>query len=270
MKQEPYVGVTGFMSNDEVSAVLAEVDRVSPDSERKLMVGVLMGTKTAQGLPNKWPNRYPKSREAKDIFVPHPRSLGLVHYHADDPQKLYEEILWADAVCGMAKHNQAFSGFQLNVCWPDPLTLMHLRAIEHQLGERSMIIVLQIGGGAFDKIHHSPGRLAEKIHDEYLDLIDYVLLDPSGGKGEPFNPQKALEYLRALRADNGINQTIGLGVAGGLSAQNIGLLKPILEEFPDISFDAEGQLRDSADHLDMQKTLAYVRAAFELCDQVLA
>ena len=43
---------------------------------------------------------------------------------------------------------------------------------------------------------------------------------------------------------------IGIIVAGGLSSETIGILKPILQYFPGVSIDAQGRLRPSHNALD--------------------
>ena len=42
----------------------------------------------------------------------------------------------------------------------------------------------------------------------------------------------------------------GIVVAGGLGPRTLHLIEPIIEEFPDISIDAQGQLRPSHNALD--------------------
>ncbi len=63
MKKKPYVGVTGFMSSQEVIDTMKNIN--FKKAERLLMVGVLASSKTIRGGANKWPNRYPPLGEIK-------------------------------------------------------------------------------------------------------------------------------------------------------------------------------------------------------------
>ena len=54
---------------------------------------------------------------------------------------------------------------------------------------------------------------------------------------------------------------LGIGIAGGLSADTLPHIAGLLQEIPDLSIDAEGQLRDENDHLDVNKAVRYVLAA---------
>jgi len=42
---------------------------------------------------------------------------------------------------------------------------------------------------------------------------------------------------------------VGIGVAGGLDAENVRELAPLLRDWPDLSLDAEGRLREADDTL---------------------
>jgi len=57
---------------------------------------------------------------------------------------------------------------------------------------------------------------------------------------------------------------MGLGVAGGLSPTTLDLVRPLTNEFPDLSIDAEGRLRTPEDHLDLAVSSEYLRKAFEM------
>jgi len=244
---KPYIGITGFMSREEVEAVLEVFPK---DSPRKLMVGVLASEKTIYGHPNKWPNRYPNRLEIEYIFSDNPLALNLVHYNTKNPETLVGQMCTVSGPLG----GPHFHGFQLNLAWPNPDMIAGWR--KHFEG----IIVFQIGGHAFEVVDHSPQKLAEKVA-EYKGLVQYLLFDPSGGKGQPFDTEQARAYLRAL-ADKDLG--IGLGVAGGLSAETMHLVEPLVEEFPDLSIDAEGRIRDEDDDLDLEKARRYVSAALEM------
>jgi len=180
--------------------------------------------------------------------------LRLVHYNADDKTTLLQQIERVVKVC-----SGKLDGFQLNMTWPSPKVLDEFFLLhEYPNGFK---IVLQVGQKALDMVENSPKKLADKALD-YRGLIDYILIDPSGGLGKPFDTEKARDYLRALR-DLGF---CGLGVAGGLSPTTLNLVEPLVEEFPYLSIDAEGRLRtpQPKDALNLEVAKDYVDKAFAI------
>ena len=134
---------------------------------------------------NKWPNRYPDPDKVAGIFPDHPLALNLVHYNTKTPEYLFDEMV---AVTQIAGPN--FHGFQLNIAWPDPEALKRYRNYFHKVK-----IVLQVGQRAFLSVAESPEKLALKVKSEYTGLVDYVLLDPSGGLGKFFDPIYIAPYF---------------------------------------------------------------------------
>lgn len=248
MKERAYIGVTGFMTKDEVLAVL---NTLPAGFQRLLMVGVLASSKTIAGQKNKWPDRYPAVDNLPRIFTQHPLALNLIHYNTKDLGSLLQQLLWVDHLLG-----GDFNGFQLNIAWPDPKVLEQLHEQRPNLK-----IVLQIGAHAFELVEHSPERLVQKIANEYLGLVNHVLLDPSGGLGQPFDPVKTKAYLDALHE---FADRVGIGVAGGLGPDTLAPLKSLLMEYSYLSTDAEGKLRDSADKLNLLSVTNYVWGVAEL------
>jgi hypothetical protein len=78
------------------------------------------------------------------------------------------------------------------------------------------------------------------------------------------DPAKMAEYLRVVRRQHFPN--IGIGAAGGLGPDTMHLIKPLMEEFPDLSWDAEGCLRipRPEDQLDLLRMKRYLRDSFAL------
>jgi|SRR3989338_5699234 len=248
--RQSYIGVTGFMKSSEVADTLA---LVPSRTTRWLMVGILVSSKTLVGHTNPWlPNRYPK-RECINILTSstHPRAFNLIHYHTDEPSTLADQLAMAVELSSPQLH-----GFQLNVRWPDPGQIKKF----YQTVGANYHIVLQVGSGAFKDIDHSPAKLARKVA-EYRDLIDYVLLDPSGGKGIPLNPEMLEQYI--VQLDTTVHE-IFYGVAGGLDFSNLDLIAPLAKHFPILSIDAEGKLRtpQPRDQLEMGAVRRYIQSAF--------
>ena len=248
-----YIGVTGFMGSDEVIEALQTMDGES----RRLMVGVLASSKTLRGETNKHPKRFPLVTRIFQLFPKKPNTLNLVHYSTDDYKTIGRQLDLLDSLV-TGEGGACLDGFQLNMCWPDPEQLQEARA---QIGCKRYLI-LQLGGHAMNEVDRKPEEIVRQL-SAYVarQLIEAVLIDPSGGLGKLFDLPFAQACLRALRREF---PQLDLGVAGGLSAETLDSLVPLLEEFPNLNFDAEGRLRDAEDNLDLDKMNAYLKRAREL------
>lgn len=250
---QPYIGITGFMSLDEVEEIMKLIPK---NPSHALMVGVLASYRTLRCEPQKRPNRNPRLIDIQDIFPCRwlhrngkRMTHNLVHYNTKDASSL------ADQLCKMARCSKSdCDGFQLNIAWPPQ------KELEKFLQQYMRRIVLQVGGRALKELEKSPTELANRIFD-YYGLIDAVLLDMSGGLGRPLDANMLRPYLEKLRETW---PDLGLGVAGGLSAETLHLVEPIIRDFPDVSIDAEGRLRDAEDRLDMEKAKTYFLGALEM------
>lgn len=208
-----------------------------------------MSSKTLAGLPNKWPERYPRREDVASLFPDHPAALNLIHYNTDVAEAL------ADEVDQVAEHGGPhLHGLQLNVRWPRQDQVAAIR--ERHPAFR---IVLQIGSKAMEQ---AGGRqeIAGRVAD-YKGLVDDILIDPSGGLGKPFDPIAAEQALHII---HGRCHTIGMGIAGGLCAAALPLVEIVLASFPILNIDAEGRLRDVRDHLDLDATAKYVLRSYNV------
>lgn len=255
-KVGPYIGVTGFMSRAEVNEALAMVPE---GSTHRLMVGVLVSSKTFAGLPNKWPGRYPKKEVAADIFIDDPRALNLIHYNTDNRDQLHHELVEITRFIGPDR----FDGFQINMRWPCSTELRNYQRIFPD-----KLLVVQVGGGALEDVERVGhlGGILYLVYDHRSCcswMIDSVLIDPSGGKGIPLNTEKGAEHLRDVR-DHYKTKEVEIGIAGGLGPDTLDLVESLVQEFPNLSIDAEGKLRTPDDQLDMLKVKLYLQRAFQM------
>ena len=248
MRPVPYIGITGFTTNEQVQRVVraAEIPRFYP----YLMIGVLVSENTLAGHPAKWPKRNPAKEKIASIFEPFATTINLVHYHTTDQSTLVGQLVAMDTLAG-----DHCDGYQLNMPWPDP------RLLEQYLSQaiarnKKRTIVLQCGRRALEKFGKNPRRIAEEVRTNYEGLVDYVLIDPSGGKGEEIDSHFAVDCLNELMQI----RNIGPGIAGGLSYESgYAKLAPIAQDIDEnFSVDAEGRMRDSNDDLDIDKCIGYV------------
>ncbi|MBI4437708.1 hypothetical protein HY631_02035 [Candidatus Uhrbacteria bacterium] len=244
----PYIGVTGFVSREEVDAAVSTLDALPAWSDRRLMVGVLVNSKTLRGVRHARPFRYPLIERVAGLFHPHRRAVNLIHYATDDPQALSVQL--EELVYRGGKH---LDGFQLNQCWPDPRTIRLPKGLR---------VVLQIGSHALSEVQKDPDLLSQRL-SEYSGVVTDVLIDDSGGRGIPMDARLANDYVRAIFLEH---PQLGIGVAGGLCAQSLRSLQALVNRFPTLSVDAEGRLRTPEDHLDLEEMRRYIVVADKLFD----
>ena len=112
----------------------------------------------------------------------------------------------------------------------------------------------------------------EKI-GRYGSMIDYVLFDASHGTGQRLDVESLREFVAAGYESPDLKR-VNFGVAGGLDAETVPQLAPLVDEFPELSWDAEGRLRGEKHvsrfggnviwPLDLDKTKRYIAASTHL------
>lgn len=210
-----------------------------------LMIGVLASSKTINGGKNRYAHRYPSVERIREIFPPHRRTLNLIHYSTDERETLREQIKKLTSLGG-----PYLDGFQFNIAWPSPDAIC----------VPGMRVVLQIGSRALEECGNDPEQVWRKLTYYDPEITD-VLIDASGGKGIPIDAQTAKRYADAIREHI---PRLRVGIAGGLSAETIELVRPFFDAEPKPSIDAEGQLRDPDDILNLKKMTQYLEAAARL------
>lgn len=246
---KPYIGITGFTKNEEVNEILS---LVPTSSKQLLMIGVLANWNTV--YKNKESNRYPNTENIAKIFPSNPLAINLIHYDTENTKNLHEQLLMLNKLGGKNLH-----GIQLNLTWPPKDELRIYRSLSP-----NNIIVLVITSKAFYDADYDPNLLVSKIQ-EYKGLVDYILLDQSGGYGIPINTELMMECIEVFKAKE---LNMGIGVAGGLSPTTLNLVEPLIKEFPDLSIDAEDKLRDDNDCLNLNIARDYLCMALQIYDEI--
>lgn len=228
----PYVGITGFTTTEEVAAAL----KALPPGRRRLMVGILVSDRTLEGLPEEMgPRRHPAVADLEILFSADPRAFNAVHFHTRTPERLVDQVERVIAVAGPRLH-----ALQINLERTPPGAL---RAIRARFPGLQLILPLR--------------EAAHRFAETYAKLVDIVLFDWSAGHGVLFDPAEARAALEEIEARM---PGIALALAGGLGPDTIDRVRPLLERFPDLSFDAESRLRDAEDRLDLAKVGEYLKA----------
>ncbi len=248
---QKYVGVTGFTEAAQVRRALRAVPK---DPARKFMVGVLVSAKSLHNIPLKpeWQSHYPEIARIREIFPDDPRALNLVHYA---PGKKHRKDTSHDLITLSDEIGSRLHGFQINAAWPREADLCVYR---EDCGYLRQVVVLQIGREAMELTGNQPVAVAERVN-RYGGLIDGVLIDASGGTGRPFDPASARAMISQIRMRR---PEIGIGIAGGISHHTVDRVRELLQEFRDLSIDAESGLRTADGSLDEEAVRLYLRRAY--------
>jgi hypothetical protein len=255
----PYVGITGFTKPGEAKEVFSVLPQ-NPD--HFYMIGVLMSSKTLNGENNRFRLRYPRRESVRDAFGDFSDMvMNTIHYSTDTPENLLLETAAILGLCGgyVKTIDAQVKAIQLNVPWPKPSLLE--QCYKTVFAPAHLMTILQVGKSAILQANRSPTAIAERLR-EYTPLIHYALIDASGGTGTPLD----IEFVTAcVRAISDLDLPINVGIAGGLSPSTIDTIAPLLREFPNLSIDAEGSLRNSDDELEILLAKEYLHKAGQIC-----
>ncbi len=215
-----------------------------------------MSYKTLRGLPTKWTAAFPKMTEYPKIFLDRPGLFNVLHYADYNRDSSARDYADAVLLCGPNLH-----AIQFDMIWPDPSALEYL-VYRGTHTRKPLKVILQVGSKAMAEVGDDPVRVCEKLSWYYhSDCIDYVLLDKSMGAGIGMDAALLLTYIYEIKKRL---PNLGIVVGGGLGPTTMHLAEPIIREFPDVSIDAQGQMRTSASALDpieWNRAFEYARAA---------
>lgn len=272
---ERYCGVCDVYIPEEARAMADELRRNRKNPDRKIMIGVMahplsLHPDIGQGDPECDGVRevFPAREELAGGFTDDPDVLNTIHYadlYGPNPgQNLFENLELCVKYGGENLH-----AIQLDLTWPIPDELTKFK-------ERNphIILILQVGKFALQEIASDPEEVVIRLR-KYGDSIDHILLDMSMGTGKSMETTVLLPVLRLIREQL---PDLGLAVAGGLGPESVDLLKSIAKEFPDISIDAQGNIksmdapRDDLGHLlsthpaDLQRSNEYIQKSCAMLD----
>jgi hypothetical protein len=251
----PYIGITDFTDFEQVKAMLEAFEANKPKgSNRKLHIGVMMSYKTLNDIPCKWLKVFPRKELIADIFSSD-ETFNCLHYadYVGQPD-LADTLVKAISFGGIGIH-----ALQLDMVWPDS------GVIEHAVhtSRKNIQVILQVGDEALDQVNDDPDELVEMLR-EYHGIIHRVLLDRSMGRGIGMDADMLLPFARVIKENF---PDIGIGVAGGLGPDTMHLVEPFLEEFPDLSWDAQAKLHPDGDILvpiDWKSAKDYLTRSLQL------
>jgi len=254
----PYVGITGPVTTEEVNAIISEYAAAgySMSSNHMPMIGFLASYKTLNGLPTE-NRRYPPVGDIPALLTAaRGKVFPAIHYNSREMETLSSQLerlfapVYDAALCRAT---------QLNIIWPP---INQLEMVKGTMP--GLQIIFQLSHKAMDG--RTPAQISTEIC-KYGKTIDYVLIDPSGGRGKEFDIGNSVMLYYAIREKN---PRICVGFAGGFTGDNVAeRVHELIKKTGDSSFciDAEGGLRDKVtenygdDLLNMGKVRKYLQSA---------
>ena len=257
-KSRPYVGVSGVVSPSQ-QETLRRMALPLESLDRKLALGVKAVHKTQWlDIENRYgPNWYPIGEDIVDAVVT-----------GNDENEMRVAQVFLDI---REAEEQGIEGYEKRFIdkligrtgmWLDAAQFDMLPWHERDYRElfESMIlakpdleILLQCQGPVMQEM--SPREVMERL-GMYKEYVSYALFDASHGTGKELDTKALRPYV----AEASQSDWLSVGVAGGLNEHIVASRLPeLLGEFPDLSFDAEGQLHKHHDETDKSLNMCVTR-----------
>ena len=232
----PYVGVTGFKSEEEIKK-LSDVflENGFSGGEYAAMLGIIVSNNRLADI-NSRGNKSPPAKTLPFLLENVPKwAIPMMHYFTDNKNKLAEEVKFLFSIGGMYDKNIC-KAVQLNAAWP---SVDQVEEIVKKFP--GIMITLQIPKFAMDGL--ALEEIAKRARN-YEDLIKWVLIDPSGGLGIDFDLEAGANLMNAIK-ERMPDTTVG--IAGGFYHENVEERVMKLNEKCPFRFciDAEGKLMEN-------------------------
>jgi hypothetical protein len=266
-----YVGISGVVNPEQQSQIEQMADDAGLHNvHRILALGVKAVHKTQfLDIPNKYgPQWYPVGPEQFQQALADRHGLGdsiAVAQTFFDPKFVdnpgYRD-LFSDRI--MMRGQPWIDAIQFDMLpWhTNPAMIDFLGVLRSKHDTK---ILLQCHGSAMEAL--GPEGAVRQL-GRYASVIDYVLFDASHGTGKRLDTKNLIRFLNEAYASRPL-ENVGITVAGGLNGTVVREALPeIVQAFPDISWDAEGQLHPKTSSgtmpLDMNKVQDYLQASSEV------
>jgi hypothetical protein len=119
---------------------------------------------------------------------------------------------------------------------------------------------LQIGKEAMDEVGNDSVELCNRLID-YDGCITDVMLDPSGGQGVLNEIGNLEKFIQAITFED---PGVGIGIAGGLAADNLPVVEKLLWKFPNLSIGSGRILGKEDGTIDLDRAAAFIRRVYAM------
>ncbi len=268
----PYVGVAGFMFDHEI---MEAISLTPTNTTSPFAIGILASAKTIRGIQNKYPNRYPKvetipalAKEAHASATMNARNVvSVLHYSLDNIDDVSSQFGLVNELVTAGN----FNALQVNA---PPHLLFDpslLACIDHVAADREVFrVIVQFRPPRGMDPWVDVGALASFIASRSSHVTD-ILLDASGGRGNPFNAAMMHAAIASIRlaclASGKELHRFSINVAGGLTQSTLRELVPLFSVHGQLGFDVESGVRDAEDHMSVAALRAYLPDAWALANR---
>lgn len=271
-RPEAYIGISGVINTSQQHELTEQFLRYGLHNKRRLALGVKAVHKT-QFLDeeNKYgPAWYPVGEQQFSTALsgsnPQELRVAQVYFDADAVHDTTYRTAFINQIVNRGQSWLNAIQFDMLPWHTDKTLLPFVEEIKESTG---INILLQAHGPAMLEL--GPKETTKRL-GHYAAALDFVLFDASHGRGVRMNPASLKPFLDETYASQAL-AGMGVAVAGGLNATAIRESLPeLLAQYPDLSWDAEGQLHHpegSPDRaLDLSATLNYLEASQEALGEV--
>lgn len=239
-RAKSYIGVSGVADSDQQLELQRAFEAADLNSSRVLALGVKATHKTQYlDMENKYGKEwYPVGEQLSRALDANNDELRIAQIFIDN-QFAQDALYRSEYLARIRRRGKMW----LNALQFDMLPWHRESWVPGFLDElkrqTNLPIVLQAHK---DTIKDTDPRQFIARLEPFTDLLDYVLVDSSHGRGVRINAGNLRPYLDELYASDKLSR-IGISIAGGLNAQVVYEEIPdLLKYYPDLSWDAEGQL----------------------------
>lgn len=229
MIKRNYIGITGFTEKKQILDTIDYINLI--ESEKNYMFGFLVSKRTLnfEEVKNKRYLNFKSFKELKDLMdlsSNRPNIINMIHFNTNNREFSNELIPL------LKELDTSVEAIQFNLSF---IELNEYKKIRQEFPKLKLLF--QLNNTILENY---------SIQEIYLTLkeikFEYMLIDLSGGKGTGLEPKHLINYYKEFDIKN---LNINLGIAGGLSSDNVSDVIKELNKFNiDYFIDAESKLRD--------------------------
>ncbi len=251
-EREPYIGVTGVKTDYEALSLVKSFKEADIKSIGYIgMIGILSSSKRLLS------DSHLEDVASIALASQSSDTVSIVHYYTPDPGNLEKEM--NELIVGVRRIDEsALDGVQINIPWPEPKVLCRLKKAYN------LQFVLQMGPRVL--IDNASEKTLLKQIQTYRGIVEYILIDPSGGHGKNLDFTTAEKFSSLIEeAFEGCSNLPVVIFSGGLSDENVSANIACLQKFARCCFgvDAQKKLMGINGYLDLSKTRRYIFNASE-------
>lgn len=250
-ERKPYIEITGVTKAKEAQAIADSFQHnILPNFSHRGAVGYLASYKSLESDNVLSPAYLSLKDMAGLLKITAGSGANIIHYRTHDRLTLGDQITNLFEYPGIYDYCKTI---QFNMHWPDP---NQIEQAKKDIPELEVVVALT------PTILKKMGRI-DMVNRlvNYKGIADYLLIDPSGGRGQVFDSREIPPIYRAIKHYFPETPVI---LAGGFDDQNV---TPRLTDLfgllgtKDFGVDAFARLRDGREigSLSIPKTISYIK-----------